>query len=138
MTGGMIVRLIDVVLIILFGFIAISDIQLKRQIKMPGPPDEKNQPKQETSRLLFVRIDKAGKLTLRMDDTDLATESETTALSHTLGRVIKEIRLEGQIPVVIIDPEPDASMQRTIDVFDLCEQLGVAKSINVAPKTRSG
>jgi hypothetical protein len=59
-------------------------------------------------------------------------------LSHTLGRVIKEIRLEGQIPVVIIDPEPDASMQRTIDVFDLCEQLGVAKSINVAPKTRSG
>ena len=36
MSGSMLMRLIDVVLIILFGFIGISDIQNKTQLKLPG------------------------------------------------------------------------------------------------------
>ena len=41
--GGMIIRLIDVVLITLLGFLGITDFEVKSQIKLPSAADNDQQ-----------------------------------------------------------------------------------------------
>lgn len=130
MRGGMIVRLIDVVLILLFGFIAISDIQLKRQIRLPGPA--KDEPKEQPGTLfLVVAIEKDGPYVLKIDEKEILRTRKLRDLRLQLRRTAQAVRSEHKSPVVIIDPDPDATMQRTIDVFDLCEKERLPKSINM-------
>ena len=45
--GGLIIRLIDVVLLLLLGFLLISDIVHKNQIKLPGPSGTNRRQTQE-------------------------------------------------------------------------------------------
>lgn len=57
MNSGLIVRLVDVVLIILFGFIGISDIKVKRQIKVPGKTVETETPQENQKNNVMVVVD---------------------------------------------------------------------------------
>lgn len=135
MTGGMIVRLIDVVFIILFGFIAISDIQMKRQIRLPGPLQEKKQQEQKDILFIFVHVDTRGQFTVKLEERKLFNTTSLSQLKVNLVKAVLAARIEGKSPVIIIDPDPDATMQRTIDVFDICEETGLPKSINMQLKS---
>lgn len=135
MTGGMIVRLIDVVLIILFGFIAISDIQMKRQIRLPGPLKEDKQEQQKDIVFIFVNVDAGGQFTVKLEERSILNTRNLNQLRVNLVNTVLTTRIEGKNPVIIIDPDPDATMQRTIDVFDICEETGLPKSINIRLKS---
>lgn len=135
MTGGMIVRLIDVVLIILFGFIAISDIQMKRQIRLPGPLKEEKQEELKNIVFIFVHVDKQGQFTVKIEERNILNTRSLGQLKMNLVKTALTARIGGKNPVIIIDPDPDATMQRTIDVFDICEETGLPKSINMQLKS---
>ncbi|RMH95492.1 MAG: hypothetical protein D6681_13040 [Calditrichaeota bacterium] len=130
MRGSIIIRLIDVVLIILFGFLAISDIQMKRQIRMPGPSEEEKPPVEETNAYVFVSIDPANRFILRLEEREIFTTADPGALRPQLLDLVEQVRQQGRNPIVIIDPHPEATVQATIDVFDICEEEGLPKSIH--------
>ncbi|RMF62154.1 MAG: hypothetical protein D6748_00055 [Calditrichaeota bacterium] len=130
MRGGMMIRLIDVVLIILFGFLGISDIQIKRQIRMPRPSIEKNTPNENIT-YIFVRISPENSFSIEMKDQSIEQIESEEDLTEELMFMSSKLKKEGNVPVVIIDPHPDAFMQTTVDVFDICEKLQLNKSINL-------
>ena len=131
MTGGMMVRLIDVVLIILFGFLAISDIQMKRQIRLPEPKNEQSETPPDQSTYIFIRISPMGEFDVEVED--MTTEHFVTPseLRTGLQAIVKILYEMEKNPLVIIDPHPEASMQATVDVFDVCEEEGLPRSINM-------
>jgi biopolymer transport protein ExbD len=131
MRGGMIIRLIDVVLIILFGFLAISDIQMRRQIRMPGPSDEQKLLEEKKDVYIFVKIDNQGQFAIEMDQTELFASSDLSKLRERLVNIADDTYGQGLNPIVIIDPALDASVQSVISVFDICEEEQLPKSINV-------
>ncbi len=134
MNGGLIIRLIDVVLIILFGFLAISDIQMKRQIRLPGPSPEQTPPREENDAYLFVNIDPENYFRVTLDGETLL---ETADLKSLRQKLLEVAATEARSLVVVINPEPDAAIQAVIRVFDICEQEGLAKSINMQPEPLS-
>lgn len=131
MTGGLIVRLIDVVLIILFGFIAISDIQVKRQIKLPGATDKQEEENKQENPQLWVSITKNGLYSLKLDETPVIDNDSLRVLEKKLVAQMNSLLAWNKAPVVIIDPEPEAKIQETVRVIDLCEKHRFPKSINI-------
>lgn len=131
MRGGMIIRLVDVVLILLFGFLAISDIQVKRQLRLPGPSESETVQQASETVFLFVKIDPADRYRLVLDDQELLAVADVEVLRGGLLDASRQIREAGNQPVIIIDPDPQATVQRTISVFDICEEENLVKSINM-------
>lgn len=131
MTGSLMVRLIDVVLIILFGFLAISDIQIKRQIRLPEPGKTEIEPETSQIGYLFVHINPAGDFVLTIDGRSPQHIGTLMELRPALREAAEELRKTEQNPLVVIDPDPDASMQSTVDVYDLCEIEQLPRSINM-------
>lgn len=135
MTGGMIVRLIDVVLIILFGFIGISDIQNKTQIKLPGKTQNAPVQSEIVTVTVLVAIEPGDyyEITVQEEGEEGDEPFPVQSLANlrtALQQLSEQIRSESKNMVVIIDPRENASMQQTIDVFDMCEEEGYAKSID--------
>lgn len=131
MRGGMIIRLIDVVLILLFGFLAISDIQMRRQIRMPGPSEEQKLPEEKKDVYIFIKIDNQGQFAIEMDQTESFSTSDLSELRERLTKTADDTYARELNPIVIIDPALDASVQSVISVFDICEEERLPKSINV-------
>jgi biopolymer transport protein ExbD len=128
--GGLLIRLIDVAMIILFGFIAISDIKVRAQIKLPSEKteQEEQQDYQEPA-LLFVRIG----LDNQVELTDEAAFSETVLINRLESRLLekrREFSARDIDMVVLIEPHEDSIMQHTIDVLDICQRHDIAKNIN--------
>ena len=132
MSGGMIVRMVDLVLILLFGFIGVSDIQIKRQIKIPGLKSTQDPQSKEQHENVFLVIEilRDGTYILKVGEQAIAAPSNPEALRADLRNLIRQFRIDNKRALVVINPEPDATMQQTIDVFDICEQEGLNKSIN--------
>jgi len=128
----MIVRLVDLVMILLFGFIGISDIQIKRQIKVPSLKSTQNPQNRERQDNVFLVIEifKTGKYVLKMDEKAIAASPDLESLRNELRLLVRQFRVANKRALVVINPMPDATMQQTIDVFDVCEQEHLNKSIN--------
>ena len=131
MKGGMIIRLIDVVLIILFGFIGISDIQVKRQIKLPGGEKKQQQAKERKDVMFWININKQGTYSLEVEERPVLRSARLPQLKKTLLKEIQPFKKKGKQIVVVINPDPGAKMQAMIDAYDLCEAAGIPKSINI-------
>ncbi|MCA9742947.1 MAG: biopolymer transporter ExbD [Deferribacteres bacterium] len=124
--NGLIIRLIDIALIILFGFIAISDIKVNAQIKLPTPMPGEN----TESQILFVIIKVKADATFEMVLNDLeesvdsldAVEAKLLAARDNLAAQDKSLH-------VLIEPENGSIIQATIDVLDLCSKLNLEKNI---------
>ncbi|KAA3658388.1 MAG: hypothetical protein DWQ10_11265 [Calditrichaeota bacterium] len=132
MNSGLIIRLVDVVLIILFGFIGISDIKVKRQIKVPGKTVETETPQEDKKNNVMVVID--------FYDDDLYIFSiDNKPLGDCRGiSKVREHLLDYQTQysddstnvVFILRPNETVTMQQTIDVFDICEKEKLPRSID--------
>lgn len=135
MSGSMLMRLIDVVLIILFGFIGISDIQNKTQLKLPGQTTQEPQP-QEVAENVFVQViihradREQGEFEIVFEAEPVVNAADLSALRGELRRIDRRIAEAGRKMIVVIDPEEEVTMQRTVDVFDVCEQENFIKSID--------
>ena len=131
MNRSLIIRLIDVVLILLFGFLAISDIQMKRQIRLPGPAEDSRQTVPADNVWIFVKIDSAGHFSVLQEAQLLQQTASLDTLRTALLTASGDVYAAGNQPVVIIDPHPEATVQATISVFDICEAERLPKSINM-------
>jgi biopolymer transport protein ExbD len=126
--GGVIIRLIDVAMNILFAFIVISDLKVQAQIKLPAN-EEQPQPQPQTEpTLIHVQIDLDNSFLIKRNDVVVATTSNLVELERLLVELAQET--PDSETIVLIEPHPDSVMQRTVDVMDICERNQIAMNIN--------
>lgn len=129
--GGILIRLIDVAMIILFGFIAISDIKVRAQIKLPSEEQEQKQDQEEKDpELLFVKITADNQLVVEYQQNPMLVTSEPGALEAFLTQQLRSFQTQGKDMVVLIEPNEDSMIQQTIDIMDICERNQIPKNIN--------
>ncbi|MFQ5633433.1 MAG: ExbD/TolR family protein, partial [bacterium] len=136
MSGSMLMRLIDVVLIILFGFIGISDIQNKTQLKLPGQSVDEPTIEEPLQENVFVQViiheasRGPGEFEIVVDGASPVNLNDVAELRQRLRALDSRFKQTNQQMIVIIDPTEEVTMQRTVDIFDLCEQEDFVKSID--------
>ncbi len=129
--GGLIIRLIDVAMIILFGFIAISDIKVRAQIRLPSSEQEEQEPEeQDEPVVLLVRISNERGYLIEIGDEAPVPVVEVGLLEQEIVRRVEQYRADGREIVVLVEPEEESIIQRTVDVLDICERNNIAKNIN--------
>lgn len=128
--GGLIIRLIDVAMIILFGFIAISDIKVRAQIRLPSQEENKIEQNEEEPVLLFVKVDLEQGYVVEENEQTLLTTRELGRLEATLLARLRENRAAGRKMVVLVEPDEDSQIQETVNVLDICERNEIPKNIN--------
>jgi biopolymer transport protein ExbD len=122
--AGFVVRFVDVVLILLFGFISISsvratEIELSESTETPAPPPEVDE-------VLFVGIRPDG--TYLVDDERIELRGAVALLDF----VDSELQRLGDRPVKVrIRASRDTPMRFLIDAARVCDQLGVPKALEV-------
>ena len=122
--SGFVVRFVDVVLILLFGFISISsvratEVDLATSTEAPTPPPDFEE-------VLFVAI--------RPDGTFLLDEErvEVRGARELLRYLGAELERMGDQPVrVRIRASRYAPMRYLVDAARVCDELGVPKALEV-------
>jgi len=128
---GLIIRLIDVAMIILFGFIAISDIKVRAQIKLPTQDDEQQTPEPKTEPVLyFVKIGLGHEIVVEHDNEEVFRTTDLADLEVKLARASAEFNSQGTQFIVLIEPEEESPIQFTVDILDICERNKIPKNIN--------
>ena len=130
--SSFLIRFIDIGLILLFGFVIISDLTIRSQIVLPGHDDHPEQTETD-SMLLLVEIGEDHQFQVTEIETQLAYD-EVDSLSELeeLLLFIRNDKLEDGIEVAaVIHPDENATMQQLIDVLDICDRIGLPKNINV-------
>lgn len=132
--SSFIIRFIDIGLIILFGFLIISDITVRSELDLSG--SESNENKTEESReiqLLILNIDIEGLITVSDFKTSfqLGAYDDTNTLKEQLEQLKTETTTQNGSLVALIEMSEGVTMQQLIDLLDLCDELGIPKNINV-------
>lgn len=140
--GSLIIRLIDVVLLLLLGFLSISDIVHKNQIKLPGPTGTSRRQSQDQKiqnihiniideDTTMVGVDPANEFSLiklaQLHSYYLVHEDENTYHIRDLEVLEKHLVLAQAAYdsiSVIIDPRPESIVQSTINLIDVCRKHG--------------
>ncbi len=138
---GYIIRFIDIGLIILFGFLMISDLTVLSQIDLPGSEQEPPAtPDTRDSRMIGVVIEESGIYRLVEMETGepLFVNIEAPAdLEALVVQLMDEAAAASTQIEIVIEPHPRSIMQRLVNVHDLCERLGIRQNIN-AQAARAG
>ena len=122
--SGFVVRFVDVVLILLFGFISISsvrasEIDLPESTETPAPPPA-------TEDVIFVGIRSDG--TYLVDD----ERAEVRRARELLRFLDSELARVGDGPVKVrIRASRDTPMRYLVDAARVCDELGVDKALEV-------
>lgn len=133
--AGFLIRFIDIGLIILFGFIWVSDITTFTHIDMSGDEQEQQTQKNERLAILEVQVNRGG-LFVVTDQESGAIECENVRrdeLQSCLSRADRELAQRNKRAVVLINPSEASAVQHTVDVLDVCQRLGIPKNINKDP-----
>ena len=122
--SGFIVRFVDVVLILLFGFIAISNLQ---DTDVPLPESTETDPvAMDTEEVLFVAV---------LDDGTFLLEEETailTSLDALRRHIVHAKRQLGDSPMKVrIRSSQSAAVKHAFAVAALCDELELNKSLEV-------
>ncbi len=124
--GGLIIRLIDIALIILFGFISISDIRIQTQIKLPTPVKDYRASSQYE--VVFVKIDSTSAFHL-IEKEPVSRAMDLEGLEEQLQKRAEYYRALGKEIVVLVQPDGETPVQLTVDVLDLCRKLNLKRNI---------
>jgi biopolymer transport protein ExbD len=129
--GGIVIRLIDVVLILLFGFISISEISSKSLVNLPKSSQTKySLPDNEN--LLIIGI---------MSDGQYLIENENELLSNFKALKFyivtkNDENIKNKIETrVRIRSNWDTPIKHTLALANLCDFLGIPKGIDVILKS---
>ena len=126
--GGSIIRLIDVVLNILFGFMGITDFETKSQIMLPSIIGVGTQEIQQQVVYLELKND-----TLFEIIDGLSVTKELQGID-SLDRYIDQLNnvyLQNSIQMIlVIEPEQETIIQTTVDVMDICEKYQIPKNLS--------
>lgn len=145
-TRGFLIRFIDIGLIVLFGFLMISDIDAMSRVDLAGARQDVADPAEVTEDddrgFIVVDILPDGRFLLSDPrDPDAVVVGVASIETLTAGLAARHrMHVEaGTETVVLIQPDPASAVQFTVDVMDVCDRLGVMKSlqmdIDVAPPT---
>ena len=125
--GGMIIRLIDVVLITLLGFLGITDFEVKSQIKLPSAAD--NDQQEIKQQFIFLDI----KDNQQFDVVDGQNTKEIEGINELEDFLVKlnnhYIQNYKQM-IVVIEPGLETVVQTTVDVMDICEKHNILKNLS--------
>jgi len=133
--AGFLIRFIDIGLIILFGFIWVSDITTFTHIDMSGDEQEQQTQKNERLAILEVQVKRGGLFAVTNQESG-AIECENVRrdeLQSCLSRADQELAQRNKRAVVLINPSEASAVQHTVDVLDVCQRLGIPKNINKDP-----
>ena len=123
----MIIRLIDVVLITLLGFLGITDFEVKSQIKLPSAADSGQQ--EIKQQFIFLDI----KDNQQFDVVDGQNTKEIEGLNELEDFLVKlnnhYIQNYKQM-IVVIEPGLETVVQTTVDVMDICEKHNILKNLS--------
>jgi biopolymer transport protein ExbD len=122
--SGFVVRFVDVVLILLFGFISISSVRVT-EIELPEST-ETPPPAPEAEEVLFVGI--------RPDGTYLVDEEreEIQGAANLLRFVASQLEAVGDRPLKVrIRASHDTPMRFLIDAARVCDELGLPRALEV-------
>ena len=126
---GFIVRFVDVVLILLFGFIAISNLQ-NSEVALPQSSETEPRPV-DVEEVEFIGILADG--TFLIEDETVLIESVDVLRTHLAQRAAG---LGDATLKVRIRSSWDAPVHYTLDVAALCDELGLQKSVEVELNVR--
>lgn len=125
--GGMMIRLIDVVLILLFGFISISEVSDKADIHLPTSKRTPIQsPAQEE--IVVVGITQQGLFILKHGRIQLESTEE---LEQYLTQLQTRATAAGGTFRVRVRPHKDTPIRYTMQVASICDKLHIPKGIDV-------
>jgi biopolymer transport protein ExbD len=128
----MIVRLIDVVLNILFGFIIISDIDIKGALSLPAKKTKHVvvQMEKKPKTPVFVEIQKGPVFNVALQMSAPTQVKGVDALEKHLQQMQAAYRQKlGQEIAIIIKPDENSDIQSTVDVLDMCDRNRFPKNI---------
>jgi len=131
---GLIIRFIDIGLLILFGFLMISDLKGTSQLSFnEGDAQDFFSTLQDDSILLGVEIENDGRLSIR-DISESRTLHQNILsieeLEFLIGTMKNKYAEEGKELSILIEPAPDAQIQYVVHVLDVCDRLGLNKNLN--------
>lgn len=125
---SMIIRYIDIALTVLFGFIAISDVEQKTQVKLPREVSAVSSPTQINTVSLIVLPGPV--YTLLEGVTEITSNAELEAVEQELLNVRQKYLDRNQDIIVLIQPDPNSPVQLTVNVLDVCERNQIQRNIN--------
>jgi len=132
MTGGIIVRLIDVVLILLFGFISISEVNRKSKIELPKSlHTPASYPDMES--ILIIGITNQGTYFVENESREIADFEDLK--NYIIENNKRDLANETKTRVRIRS-NWDAPIRFTIELANFCDEFEIAKGIDVIRKTK--
>ena len=132
MGDGIMVRLIDVVFILLFGFISVSQLSDKSTIELPR--SKEMPPTNPDSEIIVVVGIRPNGLFL-LENEKYAVES-IDKLRIYLAAKKSQFDAEEIHMRVRLQSNYDAPIKLTMHAADLCDELGIAKGIDVLRSNR--
>ena len=135
-TRGFLIRFIDIGLIVLFGFLMISDIEASTRVELAGSPDSTEAPVEPEAETGYVLVRIAADGSFVVGAPDAAPEERVRlatveALGRALDRLSSVDAEAGRETLVLIEPHPASTVQRTVDVMDVADALGIPKSLQM-------
>jgi len=123
----LIIRLIDIVFILLFGFIAVSQIDSSAAIDPPKSTEAVNTTPEGT-KTIVIGVTKEGTYPIESGETVLTSIDE---LRYYLTEQIGEAELEGLELGIRIRAHWDSPVEYGLAVARLCRDLGLPKGLDV-------
>ena len=138
---GFLIRFIDVGLIVLFGFVMISDIEIASQVELSVAAATADVADEVTERaFVMVNIAADGRFSIvdsESGDLLAANVDRPDALAELLRFLKQAHAAQNRDLIVFIRPHEDSVVQRTVDVMDVCDRLALGKSLQMDLELRS-
>lgn len=125
--NNLMIRMIDIVFILLFGFIAVSQISRAEAID-PPKSTEADEGVPDAAMIVVVGVHSNGTYAVDRDDT---TFTRLKDLRRYLQQVNREAQREGRLLGVRIRANWDAPAKYALQVARLCRELGIPKGLDV-------
>ncbi len=132
--AGILIRLVDVILIMLFGFLMIARIQQQVDIALPNSQGQNESAPSDSKYFdVFVYSDgtiAAGRSRLELVRMPLPSTGDDEGRSEQYEILRERLdRLNAGRQTVVIRSEFNAPVQYTVDLLDICKELDMPKSI---------
>lgn len=126
--GSVIIRLIDIALTVLFGFICIADIEQKTQIKLPAKTTAVST--QQQLKTISVVIFEGPMFHLMDGATLVFSHGDINVVEQQMVNMSLDYASRNEEVVFLIQPDPNSPIQLMVNVLDICERNQLSKSIN--------
>ena len=128
--GGLMLRLIDIVFILLFGFLAISEIVPQHPIE-PPKSSEKDSQKQKKEKIFFLGITRSETYILETPENETFNHLNFMQVRTILDDISSQMGADNKGVRVHICSNWDLPIKYAMDVADICDANNILKSIVV-------